>query len=88
MSRSILSAAEIKKIMSKKIFNSSEILKFTFKVVRILDVYENQYRGKACYLIIMECMKGGELFDKIQSSKITERDAAMIMRQIGMAVQV
>ena len=33
-------------------------------------------------------MKGGELFDKIQSSKITERDAAMIMRQIGMAVQV
>lgn len=57
------------------------------QVVRILDVYENQYRGKACYLIIMECMKGGELFDKIQSSKITERDAAMIMRQIGMAVQ-
>jgi len=45
-------------------------------------------RGKACYLIIMECMAGGELFDRIQSQKITERDASNIMRQIGTAVQV
>jgi len=57
------------------------------QVVKILDIYENQYRGKACYLIIMECMEGGELFDRIQNSKITERDAAKIMAQIGSAVQ-
>jgi len=56
-------------------------------VVRILDVYENQYRGRSCYLIIMECMSGGELFDRIQQSKITERDAAKIMKEIGTAVQ-
>lgn len=56
--------------------------------MEILDVYENQYRGRACYLIIMECMSGGELFDRIQNSKITERDASKIMRQIGIAVQV
>ena len=53
-----------------------------------MDVYENQYRGRACYLIIMECMAGGELFDRIQKSKITERDAAKIMKEIGTAVQV
>ena len=57
-------------------------------MVKILDVYENQYRGRACYLIIMECMAGGELFDRIQKSKITERDAAKIMKEIGTAVQV
>ena len=56
--------------------------------MKILDVYENQYRGRACYLIIMECMAGGELFDRIQKSKITERDAAKIMKEIGTAVQV
>lgn len=33
-------------------------------------------------------MAGGELFDRIQSQKITERDASNIMRQIGTAVQV
>ena len=33
-------------------------------------------------------MQGGELFDKIQKMKITERDAAKIMKQIGTAVQV
>jgi serine/threonine protein kinase len=58
------------------------------QVVEIMDVYENQYRGRACYLIIMECMAGGELFDRIQNTKITERDAAKIMRQIAIAVQV
>ena len=36
----------------------------------------------------MECMAGGELFDRIQQSKITERDAAKIMKEIGTAVQV
>jgi len=58
-------------------------------VVRILDVYENIYRQRPCYLLIMECMPGGELFDRIQNTtqtKITERDAADIMRQIGNAV--
>ena len=33
-------------------------------------------------------MAGGELFEQIQKTKITERDAATIMRQIGTAVQV
>jgi serine/threonine protein kinase len=58
-------------------------------VVKILDIYENQYRGRACYLIIMECMAGGELFERIQKAggQITERDAAKIMKQIGNAVQ-
>ena len=59
--------------------------------MRILDVYENIYRQRPCYLLIMECMPGGELFDRIQNTtqtKITERDAADIMRQIGNAVMV
>ena len=58
------------------------------KVVKILDVFENQYRNRPCFLLIMECMAGGELFEQIQKTKITERDAATIMRQIGTAVQV
>ena len=53
-----------------------------------MDVFENQYRNKPCFLLIMECMAGGELFEQIQKTKITERDAATIMRQIGTAVQV
>jgi len=56
-------------------------------VVKILDVFENQYRNRPCFLLIMECMAGGELFEQIQKTKITERDAATIMRQIGTAVQ-
>ncbi|KAI6239106.1 Non-specific serine/threonine protein kinase [Aphelenchoides fujianensis] len=35
-------------------------------IVRIYDVYEQQYNGMACLFIVMERMSGGELFGKIQ----------------------
>ncbi|XP_036075267.1 MAP kinase-activated protein kinase 3 isoform X1 [Rousettus aegyptiacus] len=59
-------------------------------IVRILDVYENMHHGRRCLLIIMECMEGGELFSRIQErgdQAFTEREAAEIMRDIGMAIQ-
>ncbi|XP_075403548.1 MAP kinase-activated protein kinase 3 [Tenrec ecaudatus] len=59
-------------------------------IVRILDVYENMYHHKRCLLIVMECMEGGELFSRIQErgdQAFTEREAAEIMRGIGLAIQ-
>lgn len=35
-------------------------------IVRIHDVYENNYNDIACLFLIMECMSGGELFTRIQ----------------------
>uniref|UniRef100_A0A914BYX8 non-specific serine/threonine protein kinase n=1 Tax=Acrobeloides nanus TaxID=290746 RepID=A0A914BYX8_9BILA len=51
-------------------------------IVRVYDVYENTYNGIACLFVVMECMRGGELFTQIQqkaSSAFTEREAADIM---------
>ena len=56
----------------------------------IIDVYQNTYSGNRCLLVVMECMEGGELFERIQKrqdSPFTEREAAQIMHQICLAVQ-
>ncbi|KAL8563770.1 MAP kinase-activated protein kinase 2 [Nucella lapillus] len=58
-------------------------------IVNIHDVYENNYAGQRCLLVIMECMEGGELFSRIQEradSPFTEREAAAIIRSIASAV--
>lgn len=59
-------------------------------VVAIIDVYENVYNNQKCLLVVMECMEGGELFQRIQDradGAFTEREAACIMREICVAVQ-
>nr|CAD7406714.1 unnamed protein product [Timema cristinae]CAD7430758.1 unnamed protein product [Timema monikensis] len=59
-------------------------------IVNIVDVYENTYRGNKCLLVVMECMEGGELFQRIQDKQdgaFTEREAAQIMREICLAVK-
>ena len=59
-------------------------------IVQIVDIYENKYGKDNCLLIVMECMTGGELFDRIQSrsdNPFTEREAAEIVRMIGLALQ-
>lgn len=35
-------------------------------IVEIVDVYENSYNNVQCLLVVMESMKGGELFNRIQ----------------------
>ncbi|KAM7006917.1 MAP kinase-activated protein kinase 3 isoform 1-T1 [Tautogolabrus adspersus] len=58
-------------------------------IVRILSLYENMHHGKKCLLIIMECMEGGELFNRIQArgdQAFTEKEASEIMRDIGTAI--
>uniref|UniRef100_A0A8D3BTB5 non-specific serine/threonine protein kinase n=1 Tax=Scophthalmus maximus TaxID=52904 RepID=A0A8D3BTB5_SCOMX len=59
-------------------------------IVRIIDVYENLYQSKKCLLIVMDRMKGGELFSRIQDrgdQAFTEREASDIMKNIGEAIQ-
>ncbi|KAF3855899.1 hypothetical protein F7725_016622, partial [Dissostichus mawsoni] len=59
-------------------------------IVRILSLYENMHHGKKCLLIIMECMEGGELFNRIQArgdQAFTEKEASEIMRDIGTAIE-
>ncbi|CAF3748302.1 unnamed protein product [Rotaria sordida] len=58
-------------------------------IVKVLDVYENMYASNRCLLIIMECMEGGELFNRIrerQDKPYTEREAAHIILMIAKAV--
>uniref|UniRef100_A0A0B7B257 non-specific serine/threonine protein kinase n=1 Tax=Arion vulgaris TaxID=1028688 RepID=A0A0B7B257_9EUPU len=58
-------------------------------IVKIHDVYENNYSGQRCLLIVMECMEGGELFNRIQEradSAFTEREAAAVIRDIAKAI--
>ncbi|KAG0429292.1 hypothetical protein HPB47_023786 [Ixodes persulcatus] len=58
-------------------------------IVNIADVYENAYGGNRCLLVVMECMEGGELFQRIQEraeGAFTEREAAEIIRDICKAV--
>ncbi|XP_074603261.1 MAP kinase-activated protein kinase 2 [Brevipalpus obovatus] len=57
-------------------------------IVNIIDVYENVYANTSCLLVVMECMEGGELFERIQhrSEGFTEREAAGIMREICEAI--
>lgn len=59
-------------------------------IVNIIDVYENSYSGNRCLLVVMECMQGGELFQRIQERQdgpFTEREAAQIMHEICVAVK-
>ncbi|XP_062564400.1 MAP kinase-activated protein kinase 2 isoform X1 [Armigeres subalbatus] len=59
-------------------------------IVNIIDVYENSYSGNRCLLVVMECMEGGELFQRIQDRQdgpFTEREAAQIMHEICVAVK-
>ncbi|XP_026473421.1 MAP kinase-activated protein kinase 2-like [Ctenocephalides felis] len=57
-------------------------------IVNVIDVYENTYNGKDCLLVVMECMEGGELFQRIQEQQgFTEREAAQVMHEICLAVK-
>ncbi|XP_058808304.1 MAP kinase-activated protein kinase 2 isoform X1 [Phymastichus coffea] len=59
-------------------------------IVQVKDVYENTYGGNKCLLVVMECMEGGELFQRIQDRQdgaFTEREAAQIMYEICIAVK-
>ncbi|KAF9414663.1 hypothetical protein HW555_007524 [Spodoptera exigua] len=59
-------------------------------IVQVIDVYENSYGGRGCLLVVMECMDGGELFQRIQDNRdgaFTERQAAEIMHSICVAVR-
>ncbi|XP_046622381.1 MAP kinase-activated protein kinase 2 isoform X1 [Neodiprion virginianus] len=59
-------------------------------IVQVKDVYENTYSGNKCLLVVMECMEGGELFQRIQDRQdgaFTEREAAQIMYEICIAVK-
>ncbi|KAF5283048.1 hypothetical protein FQR65_LT14109 [Abscondita terminalis] len=59
-------------------------------IVNIIDVYENSHIGNKCLLVVMECMEGGELFQRIQGRQdgaFTEREAAQIMHEICVAVK-
>jgi len=56
-------------------------------IVNLKDVYENIFMGHRSLLVVMECMEGGELFDRIQrKGHFTEREAAEIVRSISLAV--
>ncbi|PIK46195.1 mitogen-activated protein kinase-activated protein kinase 5 [Apostichopus japonicus] len=63
-------------------------------IVNIQDVYANRVQhpgdgnvGKALF-VVMELMKGGELFDRItKAQKFTERNAARFTKQIALAVK-
>jgi len=57
-------------------------------IVNIKDVYDNTYNGQRCLLVVMECMEGGELFNRIQErTSFNERDAAEIIKDICLAVK-
>lgn len=57
-------------------------------IVNIKDVYENTQKNKKCLLVVMECMEGGELFNRIQEKKsFTEKEAAEIVKDICLAVK-
>lgn len=59
-------------------------------IVNIIDVYENKYNNNVCLLVVMECMEGGELFQRIQDrteGAFTEREAAQVMHEICIAVK-
>ncbi|UXI22207.1 hypothetical protein NH340_JMT08150 [Sarcoptes scabiei] len=58
-------------------------------IVPVIDVYENVLGSNRCLFVVMECMEGGELFQRIQDraeNAFTEREAAEIMREICKAI--
>jgi len=57
-------------------------------IVNIKDVYENSQKGQKNLLVVMECMGGGELFQRIQEKQaFNEREAAELMKDICIAVK-
>lgn len=59
-------------------------------IVNIIDVYENTHSGQNCLLVVMECMEGGELFQRIQDKQegaFYECEAAQIMHEICLALK-
>merc|ERR1711935_595979 len=57
-------------------------------IVNIKAVYENTYNGQRCLLVVMECMEGGELFNRIQDrTSFNEREAAEVVKDICVAVK-
>ncbi|CAI5448216.1 unnamed protein product [Caenorhabditis angaria] len=59
-------------------------------IVEVKAVYKNAYNNVDCLLVVMENMKGGELFNRIQErgqKAFTEREAAGIVYEICSAVQ-
>lgn len=57
-------------------------------VVAVQDIYQNEYKGGQWLFIVMECMEGGELFDRIKQKVVfTEREAADIMKDICVAIK-
>ncbi|CAF4606127.1 unnamed protein product, partial [Rotaria socialis] len=58
-------------------------------IVQILDIYENIFGENRCLLLVMECMDGGELFNRIRNRRdrpYTEREAANVILMIAKAV--
>jgi serine/threonine protein kinase len=58
-------------------------------IVKIIDIYENKYGKDNCLLLVMECMEGGELFERIQrrgDKPFTEREAAEVVHMIASAL--
>jgi len=59
-------------------------------IVNIIDIYENKFGKENCLLVVMECMEGGELFERIQQradNPFTEREAATTVRMMCLALQ-
>ena len=57
-------------------------------IVKIKDVYENVRYGQKVFLIVMESMDGGELFQRIiDKEKFNEKEAAVIMKDICKALK-
>lgn len=61
-------------------------------IVQIIDVYENILKSHKVLYVIMECMHGGELFDKIRNKmnkkeQFTEKEVAKLMNQICAAIK-
>lgn len=58
-------------------------------IVKVTDIYENVINSKKVLLVVMEYMRGGELFYLIteRKRKFTEEDVAKIMFQICSAVK-
>merc|ERR1719265_2947488 len=52
-------------------------------VTRLVDVYEDEKHLN----LVMECMTGGELFDRVKARRVfTEKDASVAMRQMLLSI--
>lgn len=52
-------------------------------VARLVDVYEDEKHLN----LVMECMTGGELFDRVKARRVfTEKDASVAMRQMLLSI--